>query len=270
MANSHPSFSDASADAILQSTEGTMYHIHSAILRNTSRFFLTMLSLPQPDDIKAPDVIPVSEKDVVMERVLRMMCGLEIPRWTSFDELESALDLIEKWDAPGPLSYIRSAIMSPIFADEPLRVYVLTTHYGWEEETAASLVQTLKVELLSGEYDLILRRLSSKSLLDLVAFHHRCKTRFQQAMDSTALFTGGNQEPSHCACGERRDNSAWRALRTKILSEFNRRPLGDHILVNISGCLESVACWSTKCVCGSVYYNQASTIENIKLCIKNA
>jgi hypothetical protein len=34
-----------------------------------------------------------------MERLLRIMCGLEIPRWTSFDEVEAALDLIEKWDA---------------------------------------------------------------------------------------------------------------------------------------------------------------------------
>ncbi|KAJ7483626.1 hypothetical protein FB451DRAFT_109291 [Mycena latifolia] len=268
--NVHPCFADKNADVVLQSTEGTLYHIHSFILRTTSGFFRTMLSLPQPTDTKSPQEIPVGEKDAVMERVLRMMCGLAIPRWTSLEEVETALDLIEKWDAPGPLSVVRMAITAPLFAGEPLRVYVLTTHFGWAEETAAVLLSTLQLELLSGEHDAALCRLSSRSLLDLVAFHDRCKARFREALDGTDLFAAGNEEPRECGCGKRRDNYPWRILKAKLLSEFNRRPLGDRILVDMAGWPESAACWRAKCHCGNLYYDQVSTVGNIQESIKAA
>ncbi|KAJ7735023.1 hypothetical protein B0H16DRAFT_1380548 [Mycena metata] len=268
--NCHPLFSDKTADVVLQSAEGTLYRIHSVILRITSGFFRTMLSLPQPPDAKVPHEIPVGEKDLVMERVLRMMSGLEIPRWASFDEVEATLELIEKWDTPGPLSVIRTAISSSLFADEPLRVYVLTSHFGWGEETKAVLVETLRLELFGGEHDTTLCRLSSRSLLTLVAFHDRCKARFRDALDGTDLFAAGNEEPRECGCGKRRDNYPWRVLKAKLLSEFNRRPLGDQILTDMSGWPESAACWRAKCHCGNLYYDQVSTVGNIKESIKNA
>ncbi|KAJ6552827.1 hypothetical protein B0H19DRAFT_1155030 [Mycena capillaripes] len=266
----HPCFSDKSGDVVLQSTEGTLYRVHSIILRMTSVFFRTMLSLPQPTDIKAPCEIHVGERDLVMERVLRMMCGLEIPRWASFDEVESTLQLIEKWDAPGPLSVVRTAIISPLFAEDPLRVYVLTTHHGWEEETAVVLVHTLKLDLLNGEHDALLCRLSSRGLLSLITFHDRCKARFSEALDGTDLFAAGNEEPRECGCGKRRDNFPWRILKAKLISEFHRRPLGDKIMADMAGWPESAACWRAKCPCGNLYYDQVSTVGNIKESIKNA
>ncbi|KAJ7065564.1 hypothetical protein C8F01DRAFT_749096 [Mycena amicta] len=268
----HPSFDDKIADIVLQSSEGTLYRVHSFILRNTSGFFRTMLSLPQPPDTKAQE-IAVGEPDAVMERVLRMMCGLEIPRWSSFDELETVLELIEKWDTPGPLSFARSALPSPMFSDQPLRVYLLATRFGWQEETASALVQTLKLDLLTGEFDSMLCMLSSRSLLQLVSFHDRCKARFRQSLDGTELFAAGNEEPRTCTsslCGKKRDNYPWRTLKAKIISEFNRRPLGDKILADMAGWTESAACWQAKCHCNNMYYDQISTVANIAACIKAA
>ncbi|KAJ7859461.1 hypothetical protein B0H14DRAFT_2746430 [Mycena olivaceomarginata] len=197
-----------------------------------------------------PYEIPVGEKDLVLERVLRMMCGLELPRWTSFDE---------KWDTPGPLSVVRTAITAPLFADDPLR-----------RESAAVLPHTLKLQLLSGSHDDVLCRLSSRGLLSLISFHDRCKTRFRDALDGTDLFAAGNEEPRQCGVGNGEDNLPWRALKAKLLSEFDRRPLGDHILVDMAGWPESALCWGAKCACGSLYYDQVSTVGNIKESIKNA
>ncbi|KAF7326140.1 BTB domain-containing protein [Mycena kentingensis (nom. inval.)] len=229
----HSVFSDATADVVLQSLEGTLYRVPSFVLRTTSGFFRTMLSLPQPADAKTTHEIPVGEHDGVMERVLRMMCGMEIPPWSSFDELESALELMEKWDTPGPLSFARTALPGPMFAAEPLRVYLVATRFGWQPETTAALLQTLQLDLLSGKHEEHLCKLSSRSLLQLVTFHDRCKTRFRASLDGTELFSAGNQEPYECACGKRRDNYPWRALKNKIIAEYNRRPIGDHILVEM-------------------------------------
>ncbi|KAJ7612985.1 hypothetical protein FB45DRAFT_842921 [Roridomyces roridus] len=268
--NCHASFADKTADVALHSVEGTVYLVHSIILRNTSSFFRTMLSLPQPADSKAPHDIPVGEKDVVLERVLRLMCGMEIPRWSSLDEIESVLTLVEKWEAPGPLSVVRTAVTSTHFADEPLRLYVLTSHFGWEEESKQVLTETLKLMLLSGEHDSLLCRLSSRSLLKIVTFHDRCKTRFRDALNGGELFSAGNEEPRICGCGKRTDNTTWRALKAKLLTEFEKRPLGDQILVDMSAWPEAAACWREKCGCGTQYYDQVATVRNIKESITNS
>ncbi|KAJ7264275.1 hypothetical protein C8J57DRAFT_1718708 [Mycena rebaudengoi] len=269
--NVHPSFADKAADIVLQSTEGTIYRVHSFTLRNTSRFFNSLLSLPQPTGSPTQQEIPVGEPDAVMERLLRIMCGLEIPRWTSFEEVEAALDLIEKWDAPGPLSVVRTAITSPLFAEaEPLRVYVLASHFGWAEETRDMMKSTLRLSILDGTHDDMLCQLSSKSLLTLLAFHDRCKARFKEALDGTLLFSAGNEEPRECACGKIRDNYPWRVLKAKLIAEFNQRPLGDRVLVDMAGWIESAECWRAKCHCGHQYYDQVSTVTNIKQSIVNA
>ncbi|KAJ7327617.1 hypothetical protein DFH08DRAFT_884852 [Mycena albidolilacea] len=264
--NYHPAFSDPITDVVLQSLAGTMYRVHSFTLRNTSVFFRTMLSLPQPNNTKVPYKIPISKKDLVLELGMdtAMMCSLELPSWTSFDEVEATLELIEKWDAPGPLSVVRTAITAPLFANDPLRMY------GWAEESTAVLPHTLKLQLLSGSDDNILCQLSSQGLLSLISFHNRCKTRFWDALNGTDLFTTGNEEPRQCGCRKRRDNFLWCALKAKLLSEFECRPLGDHILVDMAGWPESALCWGAKCACGSLYYDQVSTVSNIKDLIKNA
>ncbi|KAJ7022663.1 hypothetical protein C8F04DRAFT_1012256 [Mycena alexandri] len=269
--NYHPSFSDENADVVLQSVEGTSYRVHSLILKTTSGFFRTMLSLPQPPDAKVPHEIPVGEKDSVMERVLRMMCGLEIPRWASLDEAEAAVELIEKWDAPGPLSLIRTAASSFLFINEPLRLYGLTSRFGWQEETTLALIFTLRLELLNGEHTEKLHRLSASSLLTLVTFHESFKARFKEAMNG-ALFAQGNQEVQIClACQRRLDNnSLWRLLKEKLISDFNRRPLGDQLFMNMWGWPEATACFGAKCICGRAYYDQNGTVNNINEAIKLA
>ncbi|KAJ7264219.1 hypothetical protein C8J57DRAFT_1183120 [Mycena rebaudengoi] len=213
------SFADKAADIVLQSMEGTIYRVNSFALRNTSWFFHSLLSLPQPTGSPTQHEIPVGEPDAVMELLLRIMCGLEIPRWTSFDEVEVALDLIKKWDAPGPLS-------------------VLASRFEWAEETRDMMKSTLGLSILDGMHDAMLCRLSSKSLLTLLAFHDRCKARFKGALDGTFLFSAGNEEPRECACGKIRDNYPWRVLKAKLITEFNQRPLGDRVL---AGWIESAA-----------------------------
>ncbi|KAF7345690.1 Epimerase domain-containing protein [Mycena venus] len=96
------------------------------------------------------------------------------------------------------------------------------------------------------------------------------ETRFRDALDGTDLFAAGNEEPRECSCGKRRDNYPWRILKAKLLAEFDRRPLGDCVLVDMSGWPESAACWRAKCLCGNLYYDQVSTVGNIKESIKNA
>ncbi|CAK5283728.1 unnamed protein product [Mycena citricolor] len=285
-------FSDPTADIILQSTEGTLYHVHSVVLRTTSHFFRTLLSLPQgassssvqlrdssdPQMEVKPEIIPTHEADGPMDRVLRLMCGLPIPRWTALSEILTTLDLIEKWDAPGPLSVIQASIEGhPLFAAHPLKAYVLAARFGWDDEMPGIARRTLQIDLLSGgsdaagqAYEEDLCRLSSRSLLRLVTYHDRCKGRFREALEGTELFASGNDEPRECNCGRNRDNYPWRMLKARLLSEFNKRPLGDTILSEMVGWPEAAACWRAQCACSQKYYDHSSTVANIKASIRNA
>jgi len=265
----HPPFDSQDADIVLRSTGGTYYRIPSFTLRNTSGFFRTMLSLPQNGDTQKDDPIPINEKDGVLERVLRMISGLETPKWESFDEVDDVLSLVENWDTPGPLAIIRSAITSPLFLADPLRLYVIATHFEWEEEAKLASKYTLSLSLHDDEYQAVLQRLSAKHLLALLTFHRKRRDLFKRFIDSEEPFNAGNANPYHCqGCGEETDNHTWRELKAKIYLEMDRRPLGDTLCgLDMEEWPESVACWSAKCKkegCGKLNYNKATTLRDIK------
>ncbi|KAF5387574.1 hypothetical protein D9757_006580 [Collybiopsis confluens] len=62
------------------------------------------------------------------------------------------LYLTEHWDAPGPQSILRLTITSPPFLAHPLRLYALSTHFGWIPEAKLASKHTLGMNLY--EFDI--------------------------------------------------------------------------------------------------------------------
>lgn len=273
----HPQFNQHDADIVLSSTEGTLYRVPSYVLRITSGLFRTILSLPQPTTPNGEDqvdeTIAAGEEDKILERVLRLMCGLEVPKWESFDQLEGAIALADKWEAPGPLSIIRSAITAPSFLVEPLHLYVLATRYGWEEEAKIASTHTLTLSLYDDIHQGQLQRLASKDLMTLFHFHRRRRDEFKTFVDSEEPFNAGNGTQCFCAgCGEEMDNHTWRELKSRMFAEMDRRPLGDTLIgLDMEEWPESVSCWNAKCGkegCGRLNYNKLATLRDIRDCIE--
>jgi hypothetical protein len=118
-----PMFDSKDADFVLCSSDGTYYRIHSFILRTTSSFFRAMLTLPQqPNDPGELETIAVTlgETSKVLGVLLRMISGLEIPKWESLDDVEAVLDAAHKYDMPGPMAALRLIASSHLFLAEPL------------------------------------------------------------------------------------------------------------------------------------------------------
>jgi hypothetical protein len=270
----HPHFDQQDADTVLSSSEGTLYRVPSYVLRSTSGLFRTILSLPQPRSQNSEvhnveEVIAADEKGNIVERVLRLMCGLETPKWESFDQLEGAITLADKWDAPGPLSIIRSAITAPSFLADPLRLYVLATHCGWQEEAKIASTHTLMLSLYDDIHQGQLQRLAAKDLMALFHFHRRRRDEFKVFVDSEEPFNAGNGAQCFCpGCGEEMDNHTWRELKSKMFAEMDRRPLGDTLIgLDMEEWPESISCWNAKCRkegCGRLYYNKLATLRDIK------
>lgn len=269
----NPVFNRPDADVVLVSSEGTSYRVPSFTLRNTSGMFRKLLSqaMQMTQNVvtreEAPILIP--EPDQILERVLRMMSGLEIPRWESFDQLEDVLVLVEKWDAQGPLSTIRSAITAPLFLSEPLRLYAIATGFGWDDEARLASKHTLALCLYDAQHQPTLQRLSAQSLLALFAFHRQRRDEFKRFLDTDEAFSAGNGDHFPCpSCGDETDDHTWRELKARIFLEMDRRPLGDTLSgLDMEEWPEAIACWDMACKkmsCGKYTYNKAATLRAIK------
>jgi hypothetical protein len=116
-----PMFDSTDADFVLCSLDGIYYRIHSFILRITSSFFRAMLTLPQQrSDPGETATVTLGETSKVLGVLLRMISGLEIPKWESLDDVEAVLDAAHKYDMPGPIATLRVIASSHLFLAEPL------------------------------------------------------------------------------------------------------------------------------------------------------
>ncbi|KAH9475543.1 hypothetical protein JR316_0012658 [Psilocybe cubensis] len=276
----HPQFNSPDADVILVSSEDTGYRVPHFTLRNTCGFFRGLLSthnssLVQPElgDRSFGPIFDVDEKNKVLTKVLSMICGLHSDNWESIDEADDAILLAQKWDAPGPLSIIRSSITAPMFLADPLRLYAITTRQGWLEETMLASTQTLSLNLYDEEHRPTLEKMSASRLMALFRLHRDRRDRFKTFIDSDAIFDAGNAEKYLCpGCGEEMNNHTWRELKTRMFMEMDRRPLGDTLCgLEMEDWPEFIACWEAKCQkadCGRLCYDKLSTLRDIKNCIE--
>jgi hypothetical protein len=296
----HPTFNDEAADIILSSNDGTLFRMPSVILRTTSgllRLFLadsasskTTVQDAMPDDgnpsLNDHDCNPPTEvitlpfPSTSVDRVLLMLSAQPIEPWSSFDELEAAIDVIDYLDTPGPLSVIRASCFMPVFLAEPVRLYGLGVRFGWEDvvQRAAELTLTLNLfpsnetsQADATKLEDQLTHLPAPALYELLKLHRRRRDKFREFVYSTTLFSVGNAVQIHCsACGVEINNSFWRELRSRLVWEMDQNPSGESILaLEMEESEECSRCWKAKCGgCGMSYYNRLETMKNIRDCLK--
>jgi len=118
-------------------------------------------------------VIYLDEDAEVLEPLLQMVCGLEVPSMTDCDLIEKILFVAEKYEMPGPISILRLLAFTQSISDHPLRLYSFACRYGWEKEAKLASNQTLKLDLFDPCHQETLQQLPSKALLDLLNLRHR-------------------------------------------------------------------------------------------------
>jgi hypothetical protein len=199
-----PLFSPAGADMTLRSLEGTLYRVHTPMLRSNSGFFNTLLSLPQTDmqQENGGPVIPsgleaildVYENDFPVKTLLCLMSGILVPRWETIDAFERILHLAEKWDTPGPIDFLRSALVAHQFIENyPLRCYRLATHFNWGAEAKLASSHSLTLDIFNPIHRDTLDQLSSMDLLSLFNLHRERQVMFRELLHCPERFVAGNR-----------------------------------------------------------------------------
>jgi len=235
-ASSHPydpAFAEDDANIILQSSDGIRYRVYPFTLRTTSGFFRTMLTLPQSDQSSRPcrgqgqdcGVIVLDETSKVLGTLLRMIGGLEFPKWKSNDELENIWIAAEKYDMPGPLAIIRAAIATSILK-EPLKLYSLAARFGWEDEAKIASKHSLGLSILEEEFAAILEQVPTAYVLRLFRLRQKRRDDFREHIQKDTFGIGSN-------CGICRQNVRYEAFSSLIKSmvlSMDQRPDGQELL----------------------------------------
>ncbi|KAJ7497068.1 hypothetical protein FB451DRAFT_1209958 [Mycena latifolia] len=263
----HPSFCSPDGDIVLSAKGGDLFfRLHSFILKTTSSWFRTMLSLPQGQS-PSVEVIFMDEDEDTLELLLRMVSGLPLLPIVHYDVVDKILFAAEKYDMPGPMSIMRLLVMTPPLLDQPFRLYTVSCRYGWEEEARFASTQTLTHNLHDPEVRPLLQRLSTEALLNLFELHHSRKEALRDRLNKPPFVASENTS----ACGNCHapiNYHTWRELKYRMIQEMEVRPLGDTILDSgLSEWPEAKACWLAKCsnrVCARSLYDQEPTMRIIR------
>jgi hypothetical protein len=260
-------FASNDADFVLRASDGMQYRIHTFTLRTASAFFRTMLTLPQPSNVT--DFLTLDEPSKVVGPLLMMISGMEMPQWGSYDEIENVLEAAHKYDVPGPVATIRYILASPRFLSEPVRLYAIATRYDWHDEAILAAEESLKLSIHDTKYAPFLEQIPSRPLLKLLDLHRNRRDGFRYLINDPERFTTGNAELTHCDCGLPVDNSSWLILKSALILEMDKRPLGDTLLGTIlEEWPESTACWEAQCkACSKSLYAREITLRGIKDCL---
>ncbi|EAU91566.2 hypothetical protein CC1G_02055 [Coprinopsis cinerea okayama7 len=262
----HPDFSDPDGDVVLASRNcKMMFRTHSYTLKTTSGFFRSMFSLPGR---KCSEVIYTNEETDVLEHLLRMVCGLPVlPLDPTL--VEPILHAAETYDMPGPMSIVRLGVKSSPLSDDPLRMYVICSRYGWESEMKYFSTRTLTYNLHDPTHFETLQSLSSTALLKLFALHRGRRESLRKRLNDPPFVSGG---AAVCIqCQGRIEYQTWRELKYRIILEIDERPLGDTILPGLAEWPEANACWQAVCpniTCHRRLYDKAESFRVIRDCIE--
>jgi hypothetical protein len=258
----HPLFpcTNTTASIILKSADGTCFCVPVITLRSTSGFFRDMVTLPQNDNSSAAEEITVNEPEKVLDPLLRMISGFPIQKWQDLEGIEAVLRAAEKYDMPGPITIIRSAITSPFVLEHPLWLYAIATQFDWEEEAKLASNLSLRLSIHDDSYDGILERMSSRALRKLYTLHRTRSKQFEALLDG-ASFSDWNKT-SCFLCHRTFDSRFWYVLKGDFVTEMERRPLGDTLMeMKITGWSRAQSATDIKCqACGATRYQGPSSL----------
>ncbi|KAA1470182.1 hypothetical protein DENSPDRAFT_835919 [Dentipellis sp. KUC8613] len=134
-------FRDADADIVLRSCDRVDFHVHKFILSKSSPIFIDMLAMPQPPDAGgSPELSVVNMTED--SRALKILLGFMyahayFPSFGHFDDIKIALDLIRKYEMPGPMDMLKRCLMN-VAPTAPERVFALAWRYEWKDIVLAA------------------------------------------------------------------------------------------------------------------------------------
>ncbi|KAH9935967.1 uncharacterized protein BXZ73DRAFT_45408 [Epithele typhae] len=144
----------AGRDIILQSSDGTLFLVRSAILAEASPIFADMLGIPQPnaneseasDSIDGKPVVLLTEDSQTLDPLLRLCYPTRDPELTELSDIRCVLGAAIKYEMDEAAELMKDLLRSFI-ATEPLRTWATACLLRLEDEAKAAATSLLGREI---------------------------------------------------------------------------------------------------------------------------
>lgn len=224
----HPHFSEPEADTVLRSSDGTLFCVYASTLHTASRVLGNMIDAHTGGGVldKKGKIIELEETAQVMERFLRIVAGMEFLPWETRQDIWDMVHVAEKYDAPAVTSVVQLLLGSSLLQSSPLEMYAIACRLAAKKEIQQASILSLKLDFEDGEVRSLLSFIPVPNLLDLLALRNRRIRQFRHHFLSEDAPTHYSMSCGHTASY----HFIPRAVLVDVLSEMDRRPLGDTVL----------------------------------------
>ncbi|TDL19120.1 hypothetical protein BD410DRAFT_792540 [Rickenella mellea] len=240
--NPHHPWLDDHVDLVLRSQDGTLFPVHSVMLKSASGFFRSMLGIPRDAKEDPSDPIPMEESSEVLATLLNIVYHISLPSTDNVDQLEQILARAEKYDMSSVLSIIRFIVSAESLAGhlDPLISYAIGCRYGWEDIAKSASTRTLDIDI-STLSDADAAKIGLGCFLKLQRFHRIRRDKLFDAMspptppsptdptiviDRVHISNCVSQRDMRPCCLDRVRCPAWKLLKHCIAREMEKRPSG--------------------------------------------
>jgi hypothetical protein len=145
-------FNDPEADIIIRTSDSVEFRVYSVLLRISSPFFKSMLSLPQPPP--SPDnggshdgntpIIPVTESSLIIEPMLRFCYPFGDPKITRFSDIVGIVDAMRKYELVQLERAVELLHGEEVLAEKPFQVFAIACRLKLEEHVRKAAFYTLR------------------------------------------------------------------------------------------------------------------------------
>ena len=172
----HEDYSYPDGDLVLKSTDGTLFRVHSLIIKLSSDYFQGLLEKPQPRNAVWMGPIPVDDDDKTLLALLDIIYPnktFHLDISTSFDVYKNICRSAEKYMMLSAISTMRGLSSLALELYSPIQVYGVVTELGWEKESKVASIATLDCSLYSEKSQEHLTICGPRALLQLINLHRK-------------------------------------------------------------------------------------------------
>ncbi|KAI5117377.1 hypothetical protein M0805_001920 [Coniferiporia weirii] len=280
----HPAYNAPDGDLVLLSCDGTLFRVHSLIMKMASSVFFGMLDLPRPSDDSSGEPIPVQEDAETLAALLDIVYpnkGFHTDPRLSFELYRRICIAADKYDMPAATVNLRNFFSAACQLFPPILMYGLANRLGWEEQAKLASSATLACNINSSESQEHLRTCDPDAILQLVDLHRLRRVQLVGAFDLGKSRSGcrfipwdevlqKDKEGKCCPCPtDHLPSSLLKAFLFKLSEEMEACPRGDFLRTRAFYNLPELSgLWNATCPIGCPNYGERQLLDKEKFIAK--